>query len=180
VELVPTPHDAAWYSTNPAGPFDVSFFNNVVTDAFALTGAQFFDPQNTWVFYIDSDPACGQLAGGTSGVAVLTANDLRGLAGEPNVPACPTDPPDTAGFCRWVGGLGHELGHAFGLPHPPGCEDTNTTLVCPSNALMWLGYITYPETFLLDADKALLQQSPFFSSVHLGKELPDCSTLGDE
>jgi hypothetical protein len=179
VEVVPTPHLASWYSTNPAGPFSVWFFNNVVTEGFALTGGRFFDPSNIWVFYIDSDPACGQLVGATSGVAVLPANDLRGLAGESNIPPCPADPPDTAGVCRWIGGLGHELGHAFGLPHPPGCEDADPATSCPSNTLLWLGYITYPETFLLDDDKARLRQSPFFSSVHLGSHLPDCSRLDE-
>jgi len=179
VEVVPTPHVTSWYSTNPAGPFSVWFFNNVVTEAFELTGGQFLDPSNIWIFYIDSDPACGQLVGAAAGVAVLPANDLRGLAGESNVPPCPTEPPDTAGVCRWVGGLGHELGHAFGLPHPPGCEDTDPTTSCPSNTLLWLGYITYPETFLLEEDKEFLRQSAFFSLIHRGPHLPDCSKLDE-
>src|SRR5687767_7450895 len=37
VEVVQTSQVAAWYSTNPAGDPIVWFFNNVVTDAFALT-----------------------------------------------------------------------------------------------------------------------------------------------
>lgn len=178
VDVVQTSYVAAWYATNPAGDPIVWFFNNVVTDAFALTGGRFFDPNNIWVFYIDSDPACGQLVGATSGVAVLPANDLRGLAGEPNVPPCASDPPDTAGVCRWVGGLGHELGHALGLPHPSECADSDPTTVCPDNALLWLGYITYPETYLLNEDEMTLMQSPFFSDVHVRRSLPDCSDLG--
>jgi hypothetical protein len=175
VEVVQTSQVAAWYGTNPAGEFGLWFWNNVLTEAFALTGASFFDPNNTWVFYIDSDSGCGQAVGATSGVALLPANDLRGLAGELNIPPCVGAPPDTAGVCRWVGGLGHELGHAFGLPHPPACEDGDPTTVCPSNTLLWLGYITYPQTFLLEEDKATLAQSPFFSSVHLRRSLPECS-----
>ena len=177
VEVVQTSHVAAWYRTNPAGEYALWFWNNVLTDAFALTGAMFFDPNNIWIFYIDSDPACGQLIGGTSGVALLPANDLRGLAGEPNIPTCASDPPDTAGTCRWVGGLGHELGHALGLPHPPECEDSDPNTVCPSNALLWLGYITYPDTFLLDEDRSILTQSPFFSPVRLRRSQPACSDL---
>jgi hypothetical protein len=175
VEVVQTSQVAAWYGTNPAGEFGLWFWSNVLTEAFALTGASFFDPNNTWVFYIDSDEGCGQAVGATSGVVLLPANDLRGLAGELNIPPCVGAPPDTAGVCRWVGGLGHELGHAFGLPHPPACADGDPTTVCPSNTLLWLGYITYPQTFLLEGDKATLAQSPFFSSVHLRRSLPECS-----
>lgn len=129
------------------------------------------------MFYIDSDPACGQLTGAAAGVAVLPANDLRGVAGEENIPLCAGQPADDAGVCRWVGGLGHELGHALGLPHPLACEDGNPSTECPSNTLMWLGYITYPDTFLLESDKVTLEESPFISSVHLRKSLPACSRL---
>jgi hypothetical protein len=175
VEVVQTSHVAAWYSTHPAGEFLLWFWNNALADAFALTGGNFFDPNNTWAFYIDADPDCGQLVGGTSGVALLPANDLRGLAGETNIPPCFGDPTDTAGVCRWVGGLGHELGHAFGLPHPAACTDSDSNTVCPTNTLLWLGYITYPQTFLLEEDKEILVQSPFFSPVRLRNSLPECS-----
>jgi hypothetical protein len=108
VDVVATPHIASWYSTNPNGDFSLWFWNNVLGDAFALTGARFNDPSSTWVFYIDAEGDCGQLAGAAvAGVAVLPQHDLRGLAGEENIPPCPTDPVDTAGPCRWVGGLGH-------------------------------------------------------------------------
>ena len=175
VEVVHTSQVAAWYSTNPSGDYALWFWTNVLTEAFALTGAKFADPNNTWVFYIDSDPGCEQAAGATLGVVLLGANDLRGLAGEPYVPPCAGAPPDTAGVCRWVGGLGHELGHAFGLPHPPACEDSDPNTVCPLNTLMYLGYITYPQTFLLETDKETLAQSGFFSPVRLRQSLPECS-----
>jgi len=178
VEVLQTSHVATWYSTNPAGEVSLWFWNNALADAFALTGGSFFDPNNTWAFYIDADPDCGQAVGATSGVALLPANDLRGLAGETNIPPCFGQPPDTAGVCRWVGGLGHELGHAFGLPHPPACEDSDPNTVCPSNTLLWLGYITYPQTFLLPEDKEALSQSSFFSPVRLRKSLPECSGPG--
>ena len=180
VEVIGTSQVTSWYSTNPAGDnSDLWFFFNVVADAFALTGGSFFDPGNIWVFYIDSDPACGQLVGATSGVAVLPANDLRGLAGEPNIPPCVGQTPDTAGVCRWVGGLGHELGHAFGLPHPPACEDAEPATICPSDTLLWLGYIPYPNTYLLSGDKAMLATSTFFGRVPGRRSLPDCSDLSD-
>jgi hypothetical protein len=55
--------------------------------------------------------------------------------------------------------LGHELGHALGLPHPPGCDQGLPS--CDSNALMWLGYTTWPQTHLRPADRATLDASPF-------------------
>jgi hypothetical protein len=177
VEVLQTSHTASWYSENPSGPVAVSFFFNVLADGFALTGGQFNDPSNIWVFYIDAEPACGQLTGATSGVAVLPEHDLRGLAGEENIPTCPTDPVDTSGVCRWVGGLGHELGHALGLPHPLACEDGDPSTACPSDNLMWLGYITYPDTFLLENDKTLLEASPFISPIHIRRSLPACTKL---
>ena len=62
---------------------------------------------------------------------------------------------------RLIGGLGHELGHAFGLPHPPGCDAGSPA--CPTQALMWLGYITYPNAFLLPEDKSTLLASQFIA-----------------
>lgn len=162
VEVFPTPHIASFYATNPLGDFRNRFFNNVLHDGFELTGGHFNDPNNIWIFYIDADYACEQIGGaGGDGVAVLPANDLRGLTGQQNRPVCTTDPVDTAGISRWIGGLGHELGHAVGLPHPPACDAGHPS--CPANALMWLGFRSYPETFLLPEDKATLDQSPFFS-----------------
>ena len=159
VDVVRTNHTATWYSTNPVSGSDFSlwFWFNALADAFSATGGEFFDPNHRWVFYIDADVACGQVIGGAAGVALLAANDLRGLTAQQDVPACPGEPPDTAGVCRWVGGLGHELGHAFGLEHP---------VPCPSGSddagLMCLGYITYPATYLTPSDKDTLNASPFF------------------
>lgn len=161
VEVVVTPHDAAYYNANnQAGPFE--FFFRAVGDGFEATGGGFNDPDDVWIYYIDADPACGQVIGGTSGVALLAANDLRGLVGEPTVPPCIGDSPDTGDVCRWIGGLGHELGHAFGLPHPPGC-DQGTCSEEAARSLMYLGYASYPDTYFLDEDKAQLEASPFFA-----------------
>ena len=161
VEVVVTPHDSAYYNANDqAGQFE--FFIRAVGDGFEATGGGFNDPDAVWVYYIDADPACGQGTGGTSGVALLPANDLRGLVGASNVLSCIGDPPDTGGVCRWIGGLGHELGHAFGLPHPPGC-DQGTCSAEAFFSLMFFGYTVYPDTYFLDEDKVRLEASSFFA-----------------
>lgn len=167
VEVYQTPHASSFYSTgNNARPG--GFFEGVLADGFALTGGGFNDPNNRWVFYVDADPACGQYIGGTQGVALLAANDLRGLTGQANVPVCPNGFPDTFGANRWVGGLGHELGHTFDLPHPPGCDAGHCT--GGSNAassLMWVGYANYPSTYLLSENKTQLLATSFFNVLSL-------------
>jgi hypothetical protein len=172
VEVFQTSHPASFYSTG-ANATQIGFWNSVLGDGFALSGGGFNDPNNRWIYYVDADPACGQVTGGTSGVALLPANDLRGLTGQPNVPPCVGQPPDLNGPCRWVGGLGHELGHAFGLPHPPGC-DQGTCSEFARRSLMYLGYLDYPNTYLLDDDKSALLATGFFS-VLSPLQSPACS-----
>lgn len=164
VEVYQTPHASAFYSTGGSG----GFWASVLTDGFALTGGGFNDPNNRWVFYVDAAPACGQGIGGTQGVALLAANDLRGLTGQANVPVCPNEFPDTSGVSRWVGGLGHELGHTFDLPHPPGCDAGRCAGGShAANSLMWTGYALYPNTYLLDENKAQLLSTSFFNVLSL-------------
>jgi len=167
VEVYQTPHAAAFYSTGDNARAG-GFFEGVLADGFALTGAGFNDPNNRWVFYVDADPACGQHIGGTQGVALLAANDLRGLTGQANVPACPNEFPDPFGVNRWVGGLGHELGHTFNLPHPPGCDAGHCAGGShAANSLMWTGYAVYPNTYLLEENRTQLLATDFFNVLSL-------------
>ena len=161
VESYVTGHPTSFYSTG-ANAFAGGFWQSVLKDGFALTGGGFSDPNYRWVFYIDADQACGQYMGGNEGVALMAANDLRGLTGQTNIPACANEPRDTGGLGRWIGGLGHELGHTFNLPHPPGCDQGS----CPAfsyNSLMYVGYAYYPNTYLLDENKTQLLNTGFFS-----------------
>jgi hypothetical protein len=164
VIVVPLPHDASYYANNARPAIFTQFWDNVLGDALPLTGGRFNDPQNIWAYYIDADPICNECGGcGTSGVLLVSANDLRGLAGETDKftdPCTPANKPYPYPPNRWIGGLGHELGHAFGLPHPPGCETGDKS--CDSSALMWVGYASYPNTHLRDEEKATLIKSPFF------------------
>lgn len=178
VETYQTTHAVAWYQTNPNGATFSQFFFNAAQDAFAAAGGGgFSDPNYVYAIYIDAESDCGQCGGcGGSGVLVVGSNDLKGLVGLPSIRYCPTDPaPVQYPPCRWVGGLGHELGHAFGLPHPPGCDQGLST--CDYNALMWLGYITFPATYLRSDDLATLNQSPFFKAQGPAASPPVCSNL---
>lgn len=78
----------------------------------------------------------------------LPEDDLLGLVGKH---------PTQKNKLRWIAGLGHELGHAFGLSHP---KDTKKH----RDAIMWTGiYGKYPDkTYLTKQDKQILMRSPFF------------------
>ena len=77
---------------------------------------------------------------------LLRRRRLRGLAGQMEEPVS-----------RWIGGWGHELGHAFGLPHPPD-GDPNW-----NDAIMGFGYLTFPNAILLPSDKGTLLNSGHFT-----------------
>ena len=160
VQWFQTSHNSAWYDTNPASPAfsDGRFWTSALADGFSLTGGQFYDSNDIWLYYLDADQLAGQYMGGAPSVALFPANDLRGLNGQVLVPVDPGDSSFNPGFNRWVGGMGHELGHAFGLDHPassPGGPD--------DYALMYWGYLTYPDTYLTAADRQKLLGSRFFA-----------------
>lgn len=150
---------AEWYTVYSNGDSSLFFWNNVTAEGFALSGGKFYDQDTLWIYYIDAEPSDDQLYGGAASVAVLPAHDVQGIAGK--------DPRQS--ICRWVGGLGHELGHAFGLPHPDPVTDYF--------ALLYGGYLFYPSTYLTGTDKSSLENSPFFLPHAATDTLFDCSTL---
>ena len=86
------------------------------------------DPNFVWVVYADVDEECNnntRLGVGFlgEGLTVMGRPDVQGMAGQASV-KFPCDGPYEFSFDRWIGGTGHELGHALGLSHPLGC-DTN-------------------------------------------------------
>ncbi len=152
-QLCQLPQDAAFYA--------VDSWSKVMSDVQGCAPVSWHSQSTTWALYVDIVHACnapGRLGAGGDGVLMLPRQDMDGLVGARYLDDCGVEynlPPS-----RYVGGAGHELGHAFGLPHPPGCEQGAPT--CDTNALMWLGYAAYPNTYLRPEEKALLLSTPFF------------------
>lgn len=134
----------------------------VIEDVQHCAPVAHWSKRNVWVVYVDAAYNCflpGELGRGGAGLVIVHRGDLAGLA-NPNVYQLCNFP--KRGTHGWIGGLAHEIGHAFGLEHPPGCDDKLRT--CDEDAVMWLGfYHKYPErTYLTDADKQTLRESSFF------------------
>lgn len=146
VEVAHASKSADWFYTHPNGANKDDWgFNNTLSEATRLFGARYNHPDYVWIIYSDGP---GDKGRGMLGVACLPEDDLLGLVGRH---------PTQKNPARWVYGLGHELGHAFGLPHP-------TDIVRDKDALMWAGfYLDHPEkAYLTDSDKTILLRSPFF------------------
>lgn len=176
VEWVYTGHPSSWYSSQH--PADGGFWENALADGFAALGGGYDDPNNRWIFYIDADQLCNQYVGGIQGVAVMPANDLRGLVCQSNVPPCTGRAPDNLGVCRWVGGAGHEIGHSFNLDDLKEGQCPTPDTAC-ENALMGLGYTSFPNAYLLPSNVSSLvtasATAQFFMQYDPGTAANPCS-----
>jgi hypothetical protein len=145
VDVVQSRQNAAWFTTNSAGGHsDGWHFSNALSEAGARVGARQNDPDTVWVIYSD---APGNKGRGGAGVCMMPGDDLLGLTGRH---------PTQKRVSRWIGGLAHEIGHAFGLDHP---NDLNGN----PEAVMGFGYTTYPKAVLTATDRAFLSCHTFFS-----------------
>ena len=143
--------------------FDQDPWNKVVEGLQHCAPVQANTSTFVWVVYPDLDQICDQrgiLGRAGPGLTILHSNGLEGLIGNRMVHFSPCGRgPHISPLGRYTGGLGHELAHAFGLRHPPGCEEGLAT--CDYDSLMHLGYVNYPYTYLRPDDKELLLRSPF-------------------
>lgn len=138
--------DSNYFKNTPNGPYKAEWgFTNCEAMAKRFSGARFSDPTTIWIVYSDSNDWVGR---GGGGFTCMPEEDLYGLIGKNTT---------NLNINRWIGGAAHELGHAFGLPHPNNHVQTN-------KALMSFGWHSdYPaNTFLLEEDIVKLRSSPFF------------------
>lgn len=147
VEVVYSDKKASYFYSHPNGDNKRAWgYKNTFEECQRLIGVKHFDPNYIWVIYSDGPGNAGM---GGSGVCIMPEDDLLGLIGKH-----PTQPD----INRWIAGLGHEAGHAFGLAHP---KDTQKD----ADAIMWTGIYggKYPDVcYLTPEDKAILLESPFF------------------
>lgn len=144
-------HSLQWFTSRIHGDRH-TWWQTVYEDAQQSIGARFKDPNQCLVVYFGAEIE-GNHGAGAESICIMPEEDLQGLIGHTPQPVS-----------RWWGGSGHELGHALGLPHPPECEDADASTSCPEQALMYLGYLAYPNCFLTEDDKEhLLHHCPFVS-----------------
>ena len=154
------PRDDDYYSRGNA-------WEKVLTDVQSCAPVRGGTLEFVWALYVDVDEECGgephELGAGGPGLLMMPRWDLEGLVSPGEYYYC-DDGPYHGTLGRWYGGLAHELGHAFGVPHPPGCDEGLPA--CDEQALMWLGYEDYPNTYLRDDEKQILRRSPFIGTIH--------------
>jgi len=144
----------------PANYYASDSWSKVLNDVQSCAPVSYGSSVFAWVLYVDVIHACnapGRLGAGTNGLTMLPRQDMDGLIGARYIDDCGVE--YQLPITRYIGGAGHELGHAFGLSHPPGCDQGLPG--CDKNALMWAGYSAYPNTYLRADEKQALLASPF-------------------
>ena len=150
VEVYHAANRAQWYTdhvpeANPNTEHRHYVFENLSREVRRTLGARRNDPKHTWIFYIDCPPGWGL---GTQGFCIMCDADLLGLAGLSQ---------EDKRVSRWIGGVGHEFGHALGLPHPPDGYDINSIM----NPLT--GLRAFPYTYFAEADRDRLLKNRFIA-----------------
>lgn len=155
VTIVQSEQTAMWFTQHPNGSDKASYgFRNTLDEMRKQPDFKLRRDGYIWVIYSDGPGDSGRAF---PGFAYLPEDDLLGLVGKH---------PSQKNPKRWVAGMGHELGHALGLPHP---QDTETYY----QALMWAGFYNPDKAYLTTADKKILLANTYL-------ELTDQPTDGDK
>lgn len=167
--LCPLEHDSAYYGSetqNANGSWTGAW--SKLDAALTACGAT-RDTYTDNVVYADihSISCNDRIGAGTTRLTFMGDTDLQGLTGQTgftNAP-CGTGVDQRTGPWGYTGGLGHELGHTLGLPHPD-LSNCGTQAQCDYayNSLMYIGYFNLNTTYFLQADKNTLNASDFISS----------------
>ena len=145
VEVAYSDKTASWFATNGTRDTRLNVYYNAGDEVTRLLGADYSSPDFVWVIYVDTEEGGGL---GAPGLTVLPQADMLGLIGRSV---------ENANIDRWIGGLGHELGHGLNLNHP---LDTSPDY---GTAVMGLGYLSYPNATLTSDDKATVLAHPLFT-----------------
>jgi len=165
VETHVSSHNAIWYSSNNADTDNWNVWYNAFGDVETIIGKRPND--ETWIIYVDANRTLQQCSdghnggGGSLGQTIMPADDLHGLIGNPGGIICKSSA--DSNVWRWVGGLAHEGGHSFGLPHPE--EKGFITKEEGDSYVMETGYQYYPGVLFTDEGITTLNKSEFFSSL---------------
>ncbi|HET6325319.1 MAG TPA: hypothetical protein VFG04_11640 [Planctomycetaceae bacterium] len=150
VEIYHPTNEAQWYTdhvpeANPNAEHRFYVSENLSREIRQTLGARRNDPTYRWIFYIDCPPGWGS---GAQGLCIMCDADLLGLSGRSK---------EDKRISRWIGGIGHEFGHALGLPHPPDGYDIHS-MMDPEG-----GFRAYPDTYFAEADRKKLLKHPFIA-----------------
>ncbi len=143
----------------------------VLADVQSCAPVRHGDELFTWVLYVDASELghCGEpheLGRGGDGLAMFPREDLQ-LMQNPGTTHVYCDiGAYSRSYSSVLGGLAHELAHTLDVAHPPGCDpwDPATCDDMEARSLMHDGYQTYPDTYLLPADKEILIRSSFIGN----------------